>query len=134
MRLLWNFDTWRLKVDTIQELYGFDNSRAIYISDWKLIELLIFDLLTQFGTLRLFAALHPLLWGQILYYTIKSFSGILHRQMRDIKWPSLDGVKLRMEWKLQTFRIFLSLIVKLHLVVDFTNPYCIIPNLVRNYT
>ena len=67
-------------------------------------------------------------------YTVKNFSGILLRQTRDIKWPSLDGVKLRMEWKLQIFRKFLSLIVKLHLVVNFTNCYCIIPNLVRNYT
>ena len=63
-------------------------------------------------------------------YTVKNFSRILHRQTRDIKLPSLDGVKLRMECTLETFRKFLSLIVKLHLVVNFTNCYCIIPNLV----
>ena len=68
------------------------------------------------------------------WHTVKNFSGILHCQTRDVKWPSLDSVKLRMQWKLQTFRKFLSLIVKLHLVVNFMNCYCIISNFGHNYT
>ena len=50
------------------------------------------------------------------------------------KMTLVGQCKIRMELKLQTFGKSLSFIVKLHLVVNLTNCYCIIPNLVRNYT